>query len=338
MLRRFMLVVSVMLVAGCATAPQAPEVPTGPSAVIADTATGGGMGGAAFFYLSEAGGKQIPQNNLQASMAASFGRGTDLQVRPFERRIAAGKTKLKLTARYAHAAPIQSIFSSAASYAVDGFVEAELRENVRYRVVGILDAFKREVWLEDEATGAIVGQKIRGVAAQVAAGAIPANALYTCCNLRYEGDWISDANWVPLPMIPAGSRIIVKEYGRHRAFVEIEGRPMWIGLDFGREQDTVEKFVARLAVKTNPQEKLATFPKSIRAAILAGKVTTGMTKEQVIMSLGYPRADKTKSVDAAEWTYWIFDEDEYVLIWAADQTLKEVKAASKTKQLLLHTE
>ena len=29
------------------------------------------MGGAAFFYLSEAGGKQIPQNNLQASMAAS---------------------------------------------------------------------------------------------------------------------------------------------------------------------------------------------------------------------------------------------------------------------------
>jgi hypothetical protein len=43
-------------------------------------------------------------------------------------------------------------------------------------------------------------------------GAAVAPALptgYTCCNLHYENDWISDANWSSMPMIPAGASIKV---------------------------------------------------------------------------------------------------------------------------------
>jgi hypothetical protein len=327
----------IALTTGCASAPPAPLVkPTSPSAFVADSATGGGRSGGAFFFVAEADGKTIDQNNLKASLAASSGRGVDLQVRSAARYLPAGKTRLKLSGRFAHAAPIQSLFSSAASYSVDGMVDVELREDARYRVVGVLDAFKREIWLEEEGTGVIVGQKIVAVAetSRANTGAAP-NSLFTCCNLRYDGDWISDANWATLPIIPAGSRIEVKDYGSNRASVLIEGRPMRIGLDYGREQETVQKFVARLAIKDDPRQQLATYPKAVQDTVLAGKIATGMTKEQVIMSLGYPRSDKTRSLDAAEWTYWTLEGDEYVLLWSPDQTLKSVDAARKVKQLVM---
>jgi hypothetical protein len=32
---------------------------------------------------------------------------------------------------------------------------------------------------------------------------------FACCNLRYEGDWISDGNYAVLPMLPAGTPIKV---------------------------------------------------------------------------------------------------------------------------------
>jgi hypothetical protein len=322
------------MIAGCASPSPAPLVkPATPSAWVADSATGGGRGGGAFFFVAAADGKAIETNNLSASLAASSGRGADLQIRPVARYLPAGKTTLKLAGRYAHAAPIQSLFSSAASYSVDGTIEAELRDDARYRVVGTLDAFKREIWLEDEASGAMVGQKVVALADKATANA--ADSLFTCCNLRYDGDWISDANWATLPIIPAGSRIQVKDYASNRASVLIEGRPMRIGLDYGREQESVQKYVARVAVKEDPRQKLTTYAKPVQDAILAGKVTIGMSKEQVIMSLGFPRADKTRSIEAAEWTYWTLDGDEYVLLWGPDQTLKSVDGARKIRLLVV---
>jgi hypothetical protein len=45
---------------------------------------------------------------------------------------------------------------------------------------------------------------------------------YTCCNLHYDRDWISDANWGNLPKIPPGTPIKVTSYGSNRAAVEID--------------------------------------------------------------------------------------------------------------------
>ncbi|HEY4637009.1 MAG TPA: hypothetical protein VIH23_01990, partial [Burkholderiales bacterium] len=67
-----------------------------------------------------------------------------------------------------------------------------------------------------------------------AAPALPAG--YTCCNLHYENDWISDANWSSMSMIPAGASIKVLDYGRYRIMTEIDGRKMRLGLDYGRQQ------------------------------------------------------------------------------------------------------
>lgn len=334
MIRLYCIGVLAALTVGCATPPPAPLVkPSTPSALVKDGATGGGRSGGAFFFVAEVAGKPIEDNNLRASMRASAGRGADLRVMQVARYVPAGPTRLRLTGRYAHAAPIQSIFSAAADYAVEGFVDADLRDNGVYRVTGNLDAFKREIWLEDEVTGAVVGAKVVGVATPLAAASGP--GLFTCCNLRYDGDWISDANYATLPIIPAGSRIEVKSFGSSRAAVMIEGRPMRIGHDFGRAQETVQQYVGRLTVKDDPRQRLASYPKAIQEAVLAGKVAIGMTKEQAIMSLGYPRTDINKSIDAPEWTYSTLSGEEYILMWAADQTLKSVDATRATRSLVL---
>ena len=333
-LRRFILLLLVVITQGCAVAPPEPAKISGPVATVSDSSFGGGHDGGSFFYPASVNGVKVPTNALTASLSASAGRGADLRLMRIERRIPAGKVRFKLVGSYAFAMPLQTLFKSASDYAVEGEIDVVLREGGRYRITGALDAYRREVWIEDEEAGQILGEKIVELAK--ADATFDAKASFTCCNLHYDGDWISDGNWAGLPFVPAGARITVSDYGRHRASVVIDGRPMRIGHDYGREQETKEAFVAKLMVKADPKLRLATFSEPVKAAIGAGKVMVGMTKEQVIMSLGYPRTDRTSSTDSASWTYWTSDNEEYDILWSADQTVKAIEASLKLKRTVVY--
>jgi hypothetical protein len=147
---------------------------------------------------------------------------------------------------------------------------------------------------------------------------------YTCCNLHHAGDWISDANWASLPMIPAGTPIKVLGYGPNRAYVEIAGMAFRVGHDFGRDQESVYQYVARLVVADNPREKIATWPEPVREAVWEGKVIPGMTREQAIVAAGYPATHRTPVLDAPRWTYWNERLRSYQVTWTADGTVREV--------------
>ena len=339
MLRRWLAIALLLALQGCATqsAKFVDESYAGPTAIIVDTATGGGRSGGTFFVLAEVDGKPAV-NALGSSMSASSGQGMHLKVQQMERKVKAGATQLKLVGRVGYAAPIQQIFKSDSSYAVEGVIDVTLKPDTRYRVAGILDSFRREVWLEEEVSSQVIGQKVVGTADAKALATSAADATFTCCNLHYEGDWISDANYAKQPFVPAGSRIKINDYGRYRASVTIEGRQMRIGQDHGRAQESTEKYVTKLVVKEDPNLKIATFPSKIQAAIRAGKVMQGMTKEQVIISLGYPRTDGTRSTDLDQWTYWADTSGEYVVVWGADGRLKEIAGTPRIKELVLHTE
>jgi outer membrane protein assembly factor BamE (lipoprotein component of BamABCDE complex) len=56
---------------------------------------------------------------------------------------------------------------------------------------------------------------------------------------------------------------------------------------------------------------MAAFPPAIRDAILAVKVMPGMTREQVLMAVGYPVAAENPSLDAPTWRYWRDSWSEY---------------------------
>jgi hypothetical protein len=308
--------------------------PAPPTAVVADSAHGGGRSGGTFFYLAAVNGQKTEGNTLIASRGASQGQGQNMRLKPFERAVPAGRVRLKLIGQMAFAAPVQEIFAGSKTDPLETEVEVELASGGRYGVNGVIDAFRRELWLED-ANGPIAATKLVDPVRDPAIAQQMANAQYTCCNLHYEGDWISDANWATLPFVPAGARIVVKDYGRHKAEVLIDGKPMRIGLDYGREKETREQLVARLMVKDDPHQRLATFPGPVQAAVRAGKVAVGMDREQVTMSLGHPRLDTTPSPDAAQWTYYTFEEEAFAVVWGADQRVARVDASPAVRKLLV---
>jgi hypothetical protein len=148
---------------------------------------------------------------------------------------------------------------------------------------------------------------------------------YTCCNFHPDGNWISDANWAYLPRIPAGTAARILEYGDYRASVEIGGRPMMLGLDYGRSQN-LREWAQRMIVSQDPKEKIADWPAAAREAIEAGRIALGMTKEQVVVSVGYPPAHATPAMDAETWKYWYDTHGTYEVVWGNDGRVKDVVA------------
>ena len=147
---------------------------------------------------------------------------------------------------------------------------------------------------------------------------------YTCCNLHYVDDWISDGNWQGFPMIPAGTPIKVTGYGSNRAYAEIDGKSFRIGHDYGREQEPLEQYVARLVVKDDPRARIAAFPDSVREDIRMGRVTHGMTREQAIIAGGYPATHRTPVLAANEWTYWNDRLTSYRVVWDGEGRIAAV--------------
>src|SRR5580698_4310638 len=49
---------------------------------------------------------------------------------------------------------------------------------------------------------------------------------FACCDLHYNKNWINDYNYMELPYIPAGTPVEVVKYGRYRAEIKVDGKPM----------------------------------------------------------------------------------------------------------------
>jgi len=145
---------------------------------------------------------------------------------------------------------------------------------------------------------------------------------FACCNLHYEGDWISDSNLAQLAFIPAGTPINVKKIDGYRAYVEVDDKPMRLGHDYGREQETTEQWVNKLVLLEDPRLKIAKFPPAIRKAIEAGKLMKGMTREQVIIAVGHPQTNENPRLDGPYWRYWWSSFGPYYVYWSANKVSK----------------
>jgi hypothetical protein len=187
------------------------------------------------------------------------------------------------------------------------------------------------LWFLAALSGALVAST---AAAQAGDDKEPKLTGFTCCNLHYENDWISDANWSSLPMIPAGQPAKITDYGRYRVYVEIDGKPMRLGLDYGRSEP-LGQFARKFVVAQDPKAKIATWPAGVREAVKLGKITPGMTKEQVIVSLGYPPAHQTPSLDSPQWKFWFTRVGTFIILWDDQGRVREVVADPGTRAAVL---
>jgi len=144
---------------------------------------------------------------------------------------------------------------------------------------------------------------------------------FTCCNLHYDGDTITDTNYAELPLLPAGTAVTVMGYSKNRATLDVDGKQMKLDHDEGRADESLDHWVTKLIIDTDPKPKLAAYPPLTQAAIKAGKVVLGMTREQALLAVGYPVTKTTKTLDAPVWRLWNSRRGEYQLNFGPDGTV-----------------
>lgn len=171
---------------------------------------------------------------------------------------------------------------------------------------------------------------VAGTGGAVAHAAPPEGHL--CCNMRTDGSWISDSNYAEngKRIIPYGTPVKATGYGRYRVKVLVDGKRQEIGNDYSRDLEN-EEFARRYIVAEDPRAKAAGYPAKIREAIESARVTRGMTREQVLMALGYPMSSENPNLDADTWRFWLSSFDEFQVLFDAGGKVREVVTSPTTK-------
>ena len=181
---------------------------------------------------------------------------------------------------------------------------------------------------------------ILAAAFAAAALAAPATASdkregFLCCNMRSDGSWISDSNYAESGkrVIPVGTPVTQTGYGRSRVRVTIDGKKQEIGNDYSRDLSDAQ-FAARYVVAEDPKLKIAGYPKKIQDAITRAKITPGMTREQVIMALGYPISSENPDLQADLWRYWMSSFAEFQVQFDGAGKVREITTDTGTRNLV----
>jgi len=129
-------------------------------------------------------------------------------------------------------------------------------------------------------------------------------SFFTCCNLHYDDRDISDANYWVGKILPAGTPVHAGEVTEDAISLAAGDLTLKLTREHGTSEESFDRYLAKVLVKDDPKPRIAAYPKAVRRAIEYGKVEIGMTREQVLISLGYPATDRTPSLQDREWTYW----------------------------------
>ena len=170
----------------------------------------------------------------------------------------------------------------------------------------------------------------------LAASAQPTFEGFLCCNMRSDGSWISDINYMEggKRVVPLGTPAKVTGYGRYRVLVQLGGSSQAIGNDYSRDMD-LGSFAARYVVTQDPKQKLAGYSAAHREAITSGRVMRGMTREQVIMAVGFPVSSENPSLESNIWRFWRDSFNEFQVHFDDQGRVKEISTDPMTRNLVV---
>ena len=152
---------------------------------------------------------------------------------------------------------------------------------------------------------------------------------YICCNLHYEKPEITDANYLRGKLIPLGTRVQILEVRKDSVKFEAAGYPaITLAFKYGARNLTMDQYLDRIFLVDDPYARFPKLPPDgkqaaevdkTRRMIEDGTVSVGMTREQVLMAIGYPPADRTPALDAPTWKYWASRGDTFEIYFDGDQ-------------------
>jgi hypothetical protein len=127
---------------------------------------------------------------------------------------------------------------------------------------------------------------------------------YLCCNVHYETTSLSDANYYVGTTLPAGTPVQIDAVRARSVTFTALGSKFTLDQSYGAQQEPFETYLNKVLVIQDPNPVIARQPKAVQEAIRDSRVENGMTKEQVLFSLGYPPTHETSSTQSLIWKYW----------------------------------
>ncbi len=129
--------------------------------------------------------------------------------------------------------------------------------------------------------------------------------LYTCCNIHYETEKITDANYHVGQVIPFGTPVQIVGGGSRSVTFNAAGKRLTLFQEYGTKEESLQQYIDKMFVSEDPRGIAARSSNSALQAIKDSRVEVGMTKEQVLLSLGYPPVHRTSSTASNDWLYWM---------------------------------
>lgn len=122
-------------------------------------------------------------------------------------------------------------------------------------------------------------------------------------NLMFEKDSWDATNYWRGTLLQINTPVKVVAIGGNSVTIAWEG--FLLKLENGKYTKVDTATLAKRMLSRTPVS-LENFDESTRNAIRAGTLSRGMTREQIIMTRGYPPAHKTPNIDAdnGRWMYW----------------------------------
>ncbi|MFT3869213.1 MAG: hypothetical protein QM715_12210 [Nibricoccus sp.] len=125
--------------------------------------------------------------------------------------------------------------------------------------------------------------------------------------LRYEAgkEWETTNYWTDSSIfVPINSKVTLNSLGSHSMQIKIEKSGQVLTIENVQKYSQREMAEIAKNMLTRTPVPIEKFDEKVAKNIRNGILTLGMTKEQVIMTRGYPPGHKTPSLEIDSWTYW----------------------------------
>ncbi len=144
-----------------------------------------------------------------------------------------------------------------------------------------------------------VRRKVQPAAITPQAGA----SYFTRYNLWYERKKHSTTNYSRGTLLPVNSAVTLVDITDKKMLLELDsGETLTVALVAKTSLRPLSDIAAELL--SPKQIPLARLGKDLAKHISSGTMRLGMTKEQVLMTRGYPPRHKTPALDGDQWVYW----------------------------------
>jgi serine/threonine-protein kinase len=142
------------------------------------------------------------------------------------------------------------------------------------------------------------------VVASVAPLSAAGNERYTMVNLHPDGSKLSTVNYQRGSLIPLCTKVRVDDQsGKAMRFTTLDDGHEYVYVHHGSNRDFGEN-LAKVFGTTCARDRANGLSALDRQGIREGKALIGMSKDGVILAIGYPPEHKTPSLDGDAWRYW----------------------------------